>query len=325
MDTRDEKLTSRLQDLARRVTAWKESAGKSDAWLVRKFDMLGSPRTLRDMRDGKTENYNLEVQLANYEAAWSLIESEDPAARAMGVITTLTSVVQLKRAVLETMLSSGNDRVILLLGDSGIGKTCALKALAAEYDTVIVIEALEVWNDAPGAMLASLLEALGEQASPMTMAYALFQQAVRRLCKRRVTLCIDEAHHMGKSCLNTVKGLINATPGEFVLSGQPTLWAKLQQSYNMELRQITTNRLRERLTLTLNISDVSSYVAGIFPDITKAECQSAAKLIVDKAVNLGNMSFVRDVCTAAARKSEDPKHPLDAEFAKAVVSTAAKK
>lgn len=325
MDTREEQLTQRLQDLARRITAWRESTGKSDAWLIRKYDTLGSARTLRDMRDAKTEGYNLDNQLANYEAAWSMIEADDPSFRSISLIPTLTGPVQLKRAVLEARVSNGNDRVILLLGDSGIGKSAALAVLAAEYDTVVIVEAKEVWSDAPSALLCDIMKALGEEVSPTGMAYVLFQQAVRRLCGQRVTLCIDEAHHMGKRCLNTVKSLINATPGEFVLAGQPTLWSKMHQSYNLELRQITTNRLRERLTLTLNASDVAAYIAGRFPDLAKAACQSAAKILAEKAGNLGNISFVRDCCTSASRKAEDPKIPTDADFTRAASSTASKK
>ena len=325
MDNHEENLTLRLQDIARRISAWKESAGKSDAWLVRKYDMLGSARTLRDMREGRTDGYNLENQLANYEAAWSLIEADDPSFRTVGLIHTLTGPVQLKRAVLEARLSNGSDRVILLLGDSGIGKSFALSVLAAEYDTVVSVEAKEVWCDAPAALLCDILRVLGEEASPTGMSYVLFRQTVRRLGARRVTLCIDEAHHMGRRCLNTVKSLINATPGEFVLAGQPTLWANMHQSYNLELRQLCTNRLRERLTLTLNTADVAAYVAGRFPDLAKAACHSAAQIMAEKAGNLGNISFVRDCCTSAARKAEDPKTPTDAEFARAVAATAAKK
>ena len=39
---------------------------------------------------------------------------------------------------------------------------------------------------------------------------------------------IDEAHHLGPHCLNTVKTLVNTTPGEFILVAIPTLWNKLQ-------------------------------------------------------------------------------------------------
>lgn len=325
MDKTDEKLTERVRDIARRICAWQEASGKSNAWLVRRFDCLGSPRTLRDMRDGKADGYNMEQQLANYEAAWSMIEAADPSAKRVNIITSLTGVVQLKRAVVDAMTAGGIDRVILLLGDSGIGKTFALRALRAEFETVVMVEALEVWGDSPGAMLCDILEALGEQASPTSPAYSLFKRAVLRLCKRRVTLAIDEAHQMGPRCLNTLKGLINATPGEFVLAGQPTLMALLGSAAHLELRQLTTNRLRERLTIAFTVSDVATYIATVFPEMDKAACRSAAETVAGRAANMGNMGFVRDCCVAASRKAEDPRQPDAGEWLKAAEATAAKK
>lgn len=325
MDTREEKMTQRIQDIARKVCACAEANGKSLQWLTRKYDTLGSPRTLRDMRDGKVDGYNVEQQFLNYEAALALIEDDDPAAKSVRVITTLTGPTQIKRAVLEAMTANGNDRVILLLGDSGAGKTCAIDALCQEYDTAVKVEALEVWSDSPGAMLCDILEALGEKAVPTTTAYTLFKSAVSRLCKRRVTICIDEAHQMGPRCLNTIKGLVNETPGEFVLAGQPTLWTTLQAVAHLELRQLVTNRLRERITLTLNAADVCAFIGAVFPDMPKPERTEAAQAVIARSKNLGNMAFVRDCCAHAAQKAEDPKHPTADEWVKAAAATAQKK
>lgn len=317
--------TERVQAIARKACVWCESKGKNLAWLVRKYDTLGSAKTLRDLRDGKFEGYDLERQLANYEAAQSLIEADDPSARRVRLIDTLTGPVQLRRAVLEAMTATGIDRVILLLGDSGAGKSCSIAALADAYDTVAVVEALEVWGDSPGAMLCDILQALGEEANPASPAYSLFRRAVARLCRRRVTLCVDEAHQMGPRCLNTVKGLINATPGEFVLAGQPKLWTLLNGTAHLELRQITTNRLRERIVIGLNAADTAAYIREVFPALDRSACQEAARTVCARAANLGNMAFVRDCCAAAARKAEDPSRPEPDDWAKACESTAARK
>jgi type II secretory pathway predicted ATPase ExeA len=323
--TISEALASRIQDIARRVFAWMESNGKTQSWMVRTFDSLGSPRTMRDMRDGSVDGYDLETQLANYQAAWSMIEAKDPSSRGERLIATLSPVTLVKRSVLEATLSSGNDRVIIALGDSGVGKTCMLRAIAQAYDTAVYVEAKEVWGDSPGAMLADFLQALGEDANPASPAASLFRSAVALMCKRRCTLLVDEAHHMGRRCLNTLKGLVNATPGEFVLAAQPTLWTNLQKLAYLELRQLTTNRLRARISINLNLPDVVAYVAARFPKLTADECKDAALVAIDKAANLGNMSFVRDVCTAASRKAEDPERPDRDAWIKAEAVTAASK
>jgi hypothetical protein len=326
MDARsEERAAARLREIARTLTAWCESRGKTAAWLVRKYGELGSARTLRDMRDGKTEGYDLERQTAGYEAALALVGAEDPAARAVGVLSSLTGPVQLRRAVLEAMTSADIDRVVMVIGDSGAGKTCALRALAREYDTVVLVEALEVWGDSPGAMLCDALEALGEEANPASPAYGLFRRAVARLCRRRVTLCVDEAHHMGPRCLSALKGLVNATPGEFVLAGQPKLWAMLQGAAHLEMRQLTTNRLRERITLALNESDAAAYIGAVLPALDRAARLAAARTVCGRAAAVGGMGFVRDACRAAARAAEDPENPTAQEWAGAAEAVARRK
>ena len=175
------------------------------------------------------------------------------------------------------------------------------------------------------AMLCDILGALGEEASPASPAYGLFRRAVARLCRRRVTLCVDEAHHMGPRCLSTIKGLINATPGEFVLAGQPTLWRALQDPTHLELRQLITNRLRERIQIGMNLGDVAAYIAEAFPALDREAAHAAARAVAERARNLGNMSFVRDCCAAAARKAEDPTRPEQGDWSKAAEATAARK
>ena len=62
------------QALARRMAAYGEARGWGLARLCREFPALGSDRTLRDMRDGRFEGYDLAARLADLRAAAALVD-----------------------------------------------------------------------------------------------------------------------------------------------------------------------------------------------------------------------------------------------------------
>jgi hypothetical protein len=55
---------------------------------------------------------------------------------------------------------------------------------------------------------------------------------------------------MGPRSLNMVKTIINRTPGEVIMIGLPVLLKRLEMAAYQEARQLTLNRLCERITLS---------------------------------------------------------------------------
>lgn len=157
---------------------------------------------------------------------------------------------------------------------------------------------------APNAYLGSILRALGVTELPSGRVQRLEEVQARLQISRRC-LVVDEAHHLGPHCLNTVKTLVNTTPGEFILVAIPTLWNKLQAHAYQEAKQIATNRLSERVKLTLDEADVRLYLSKRFPNATAADLKVAAKIIRPNALLAGNYAFVRDVSRELADLSAD--------------------
>ena len=74
------------------------------------------------------------------------------------------------------MQSWGINRVVILQGESGDGKTTAARILAAKFgDRVLTIEASEAWGDKPAALLGSILRALGSSTLPPATADRLIR------------------------------------------------------------------------------------------------------------------------------------------------------
>ena len=75
----------------------------------------------------------------------------------------------------------------------------------------------------------------------------------------------------------------------------PTLWAKLETKSYQEARQLSTNRLSERIRLELRDRDIERYLARALDAEGSPELTAAAKVLRPQAAGNGNLSFVRDV------------------------------
>ena len=306
-----------LVDIAAKIAAWGESHGMSRAQLVRNFSDLGSEKSFRDISAGNLEGYNAENQLTKYRAVYATMEELANQGGEERIYDDLGTVVKIRRAFLGVVKATGTNRVLIVQGESGVGKTTAVGLLRGKYGTgrISYVEASDVWADSPNAFLGAILRALGVTELPAGRVQRL-EEVQARLAISRRSLVIDEAHHLGPHCLNTVKTLVNTTPGEFILVAIPTLWNKLQAHAYQEAKQIATNRLSERVKLTLDEADIRTYLSKRFATDgasggteprprNDAALKVAAKIIRPSALLAGNYAFVRDVARELASLAAD--------------------
>jgi len=296
----------RVAEVAARIQEWQKARGWTTARMIREFPDLGSDKTFNNLANGRLEEYDAEVWVARYEAVQALIEdAAGSPADAEPRYDDLSGPRRVRRALLDLLEAQGNARVLVLEGPSGVGKTTAIDLVRTRYGKrIVAVEAAEAWGDNPGALLKSLLKRLGV-AIPPSSTYECLDACVEALGKTRVCVVVDEAHHLGPRCLNTVKTLVNSTPGEFVLSAIETLWRRLEKANYEEARQLTTNRLAERVSLVLAEADVARYVERAVPGCDAKTAKAAARLVCQEAARHGNMAFVRDACRAVRRLCGD--------------------
>ena len=296
-----------LVDLATRIHAWQQSRSKNNSQMIRDFPGLGSDKTYAYIRDDKLEGFDVESQLVNYRSVWALIEALDGASTAEDpIFDDLGTVQQLRRAALEVMKETGTARVVIVQGIPGVGKSTAVRILCGKYGVrCIAVEACDVWKDSAGAMLGAIIKAISHTESLPPFPVDRLERVQELLCRSRRCVLIDEAHHLGPHCLNTIKTLVNTTPGEFILLAIPTLWNRLESNAYQEARQISTNRLSERVKLDLTESDISRYLRSFFSGLPDDVSRAAARTIRPAAVGMGAMLFVRDVCREARRQAGD--------------------
>ena len=302
--TDDAAVSGDLQAVAARIWDWQQARGWTTTRMIREFPDLGSDKTYGSIRAGRLDDLDTDAWHTRYLAVLCLVEDRTETDDAGDVYDDLSAPRAVRRAMVDLFSSGGNARVLVLLGPSGIGKTTALRTVAERYGRRVAwVEACDVWRDNAGALLGAVIAALG--TVPPVGATARLEACVALLQATRRCVVVDEAHHLGPHCLGAVKALVNQTPGEIVLSAIPTLWKRLETSAYEEARQVTTNRLAERIVLELTEADCARYFVRAVPGATDKTAKQAARIIVPMAARLGNFAFVRDVCRSARRLAAD--------------------
>ncbi len=314
-----------LKDIAGKVKAYQEAKGLNDTQLVKLFPDLGSTKTYRAILAGDLAELNLERQLTNYRLVLALLESgaEMRGLRDEDLYEDFVGVARTKKVLLDTMPQRSIARLIIVEGDTGTGKSSIRALITRKYQgRILNIEASAAWSDSPAAMCGTILKAFGQKELPPA-GYDRQEKVLELLGEgsRRYCLMIEEAHHMGVRCLNTLKTLVNQTPGEFVLLTYPTLWARLEQRAYHEARQLIGNRLAERIKLSVDKADVKKFVGRRVPkalETLNGQFERVIDVLVGKAPRYGNLGFVREVCDRVLTLSEGTDGPSFEQFIGAI-------
>jgi len=290
-----------LAGFAGRIRGWQEERRFSDSQMLREYPGLGSTKTYTRILAGDAEELDCDRWVKDYAAVWNLIQLlAESAEENEEIYADLTTVTDVRKAVSDAMRETGNNRMVLVQGPSGSGKTTAARFLQGKYGArILFCEATEIWKENANAMLAGVLQALGVRQPPVAMA-AKFDLAVTKLKESRCCLVIDEAHHLGPKTLNLVKSLLNQTPGEFVLLAMGTLWSRLETQAYAEARQLTQNRLSERLRFDgVEVADIERLLERRLG--MSGEAKALAKSLAQTARGHGHLAFVRLVCRQARK------------------------
>ena len=305
-----------LLTAAKNIETFRADLGMQKAPLLRQYPELGSDKTYGKIISGNLEQLDIESWLEKYQHVWAQIQHDEQGADD-GLISDLIGPVELCRSYLETRNEKSNARFILVLGESGMGKTSAVGVMKSKpYGGLIYeLEATDVWKDKQGrGTAAPLLMAIGERIGLKDLPSSrprLLSAVVAKLKERRICLIIEEVHHLCPQGVNTLKTLINLTPVIIIATGLPVLWDKLAGSRAAwaECKQLTGNRLAERIELVLRVGDVEAFIKHRLGETATPEFLSkTTTLLTQEAVSRGNLKFISKVIQAFHRqvsKGED--------------------
>jgi type II secretory pathway predicted ATPase ExeA len=301
-----------LVALAKKIRTWQEARKFSDNELLRRFPGLGSTKTFVRIVKNDLAELDLQRWASDYRAVWAVIEALTGGERGdVELFDDLSTVISFRRALTDIFECRSIRRVILVEGDSGLGKSAALKFMQRKWgQRLLVIEASIYWDDNPNALLGAALDALGVGDQPAGREERL-RMLLKRLRQARTALAIDEAHHMGPKCLNGCKTLVNQAPGELILLALPTLWRRLERGAYEEVKQLLGNRLAERLKLgELREADVRKLLQRRLDGYDSKESTTAVLMAAVERAKAGksggNLSFVDAVCERVLEQDAKP-------------------
>lgn len=319
-----------LIETAKQIRDWQKTHVDKDgrdyttASFLRAYPALGTDRVYSRILAGDVAELDVNRWLAEYAAVAELLQMEDARSREDDpVYDDLTGVLDLRKAVSRVMREKGINRLVVMQMPQGCGKTTSARIVAGKFGArAVYCEATEIWRENINAMLGGLLLALGVQPGSVPVSQAArWMKVCEILTERRRCLLIDEAHHLGLRTLNLIKSLINQTPGEVVLLAMDTLWRRLEMAACEEARQLTQNRLMERIRAEgANESDVKVMLERRL-GMKGKDAGQAAKEVVRVGKLQGNLTFANLVCREAKGLAEGGEVTLET-IAKAIAGVA---
>lgn len=288
---------ARLFDIARQIRVWQESQvpKMSDNALMQRYPALGSTKTFKRLREGDAAQLKVDEWLSAYEGVLTQVLAATGETKEE-IYADLSFAAEIYRDVLQLVQVNGLNRLIIIEGDSGAGKTESLKLVEKQLaGGVVYADADESWAR-PAVMVGQLCLASGAVNKlsdlPQSLAERL-DMLVTHLQARRVVL-IDEGHHLSGQSINLLKSLINRTPSVFVIAALSTLWKKLQANAWQEAKQLIFNRLFSRIRLTgPTVDDATKFLGRRLT--LDGETSKAIKTVTEVAAQHGGMAFLRGV------------------------------
>jgi hypothetical protein len=305
-------MNNELISAAKLIRDWQRSQNLSDVQLLKKFPGLGSTKTFTRIVDGDLADLDIERWLMEYRQALALIEAlAEGGSDDEPLYDDLTTCARLRLAALDAMKEKGNNRLIIGLGGPGSGKSSAARVLAAKYGSrIVLVEADETWKKNVNNFLAGMLRALGVRDFPAS-ADARWQRLLERLREGDRCLVIDEAHHMGVPAFNMVKSLLNQTNCQIILLALPVLFRRIEMAAWEEVRQLTQNRLLERIRFDgIQASDIEKFI-GRRCGWDNGEIKRAAAAVKEPASRYGHLAFLKLVCRKAKKLADGETVTLD--------------
>lgn len=331
-----ETIQSELRRLACEIEDWRELEFKwSKADLLKWHPGLGSERTFNRIISGDLADVDCSAFLSDYRAEHAAMLKKLEGETTDEPIDTLSNLAQLRLQYQRVGREKSNRRVVLIFANQGVGKSTALRYLVTRFGTsrIVLVEASAAWaprGEAKGTsrpLLEKILIGLGVNKWPSS-GRALLDKVIEKIGERRVTIAIDEAHHLTSDALDTLKTLINLTKCEIILAAMPTLWDVMESTSRLQIRQLTGPRLFCRLVFELQEADIAKFLEARLPQIagktskmdaakgdksaaaTVPLAQHLASLVKSDASRFGNMMF----CDAmVARLRATPSREITAE------------
>jgi DNA transposition AAA+ family ATPase len=217
------------------------------------------------------------------------------------------------RDALNMAFSEERNRLVIVLADTGGGKTTIAKSIERDFSSrTAKIEAAETWRKSYLAGVQDISRACGIDEPKENTRRAQFDLIARLQEKPRI-LVIDEANCLGPACLNLIKTIINETTCIVVILAMPKLWKIITTNANQEARQLR-NRAAAILEITkVKTADVRMALEDSLPNWStlNGSASAAVNAVTEAANTFGLWNTVFSVVTFISQEAGTGALTLD--------------
>lgn len=223
------------------------------------------------------------------------------------------SHITASRDALNMAFSEERNRIVIILADTGGGKTMIARNIARDFSTrAVLVEASESWRKSYLAGIQGIARASGisEPRNNMRQAEA---ELIDHLKKSPRIIVIDEGNYFGSACLNLVKAIVNQTRSIVVILAMPVLWKFITRTSSQEARQLR-NRAAAILEFTaVRKADVALALSEVVPNwaTLNGSSSSAVNVVTDAANSFGLWNTVFSIAAFINEESGAQDLTLD--------------
>lgn len=221
-----------------------------------------------------------------------------------GRILSLSFITDARDA-LNMAFAEERNRIVIVLADTGGGKTSIAKAIERDFSSrTAMVEATETWRKSYLAGTQDISRACGipEPANNMRVAQ---NDLIAELKRQPRIIIIDEGNYFGTACLNLVKTVVNQTSSIVVILAMPLLWKTITKKSNQEARQLR-NRAAAILEFTrVKKSDVARALEETVPNWStlNGSASAATAAITEAANSFGLWNTVFSIASFVAEEA----------------------
>jgi hypothetical protein len=205
-------------------------------------------------------------------------------------IIPTSKILALEQAIRDAKETPGPERLIVVLGPTGGGKTVAANYLVKKNARFVEVRDIWRFSDRGAVPLGDICKGVGMRSWSNIVARA--QDQLIAFCgELDIVICFDEGEHFGAVALNLLKLLLNKTRLVPVIFVVPEKYDEWFRKFPNEANQIAR---RTKAIIDNSVIELSD-TAKFFPDNQFKDAPAALDILVRDASKFGHYSLIKRV------------------------------